>query len=133
MADVPVGDYYAHVRLWTAMLRTFIGWSDSQVVRWAAWCKDAAQDENDWFYHDPPEFYVASLLTPHELKNTIGDDKYFALESEVEGVLRRALLDAKSIQEIDWQPAKEQIETLLAQYGESLASVANQNKHRYQD
>lgn len=133
MVIVPVGDYEAHVRLWTIMLRTLIGWSDEQVARWAIWCKEASQDENDWFYHQPPEHYAAAVLTPSNIAKKLGSAKYYELEAAIQSVLQEALERAEMIEEINWHATKANIDAILAEYGESLSSVAAENSRRYLD
>lgn len=133
MVDAPVGDYDAHVRLWTGMLRTLIGWSKTQVARWAVQFKEDMADENSVFYCQPSEYYVACVLTPNRLGHKLGAARFSLLEADIQGVLQDVLESEKTIEGIDWQPAKEKINAILLEYGESLANIAQEHADRYLD
>lgn len=131
MAIVPVGDYAAHVGLWTEMLRTFVGWQHEQVLRWAERFKPAMEDENSWFYHEPPEFYVASMMSTNRLRSTLQAVRFRECEIEVQNILKNELESAATIEDIDWRSAKVEIDATLRKYGESLANVAAEIEDRY--
>ena len=122
-----------YVRLWTHMLRTFIGWSDHQVARWALRFEGDIADEYSVFYHEAAEWYVANTVLGTRLVRTVEPARFYVLIREIEGVLRDELVKAGNIDDIDWQPAREKINGLLGKYGESLENVAKERADQYRD
>jgi len=107
------------------MLFAFIGWTDDEVLRWAKRFKDDMADESSDFYHEPPEFYVADLLVP---KKFWGKHRGLEIAKRVELVLLRVLEKATiaAFDDIDWRPARDEIDRLLRAEGESLDVVAKE-------
>jgi hypothetical protein len=109
-----------YVRTWAKSLNAILNWPEAQTFEWAEKWWDGLNDPDSFIFHEPPTYYILSLVIPEQLKQ-----KFSSVELQL---LRGRLLD--SIQqkdsfcdrkpEFDWKLARQRIERVLAEYGEQL-------------
>ncbi len=119
-------EYY--LATWTAMFREILGWSAEETARWAArWTdqdgSDPLDDEDDIFYHETPQYWARSALIPDTLRDRLPGGAWLELWERVLEVFwdeHRGEFPPDT----DWQPYRERVERILADYGASLPTVA---------
>jgi hypothetical protein len=110
-----------YLTIWNEMLSALLGWSEEDVmhsVRRTGILQYLA-DPEDMFYHETPQYWATNQLIPSDLKERLsGAD----LQS-----LRNRSIDAfwddhhyEFPPGTDWQPFREKIERILAEYGSCL-------------
>ncbi len=110
-------EYY--METWKRLLGVFLGWSDLQVIEWAAWCVEYMGDPLDLLYHAPPHYWVRSLFVDQTVRNRLSHDGQLDLDSR----LVAAFDDEHRFDfplDTDWRPYKAKVEDILSEYGAHL-------------
>lgn len=115
--DTSLATYF--IETWKGMLRVFLGWSDRDVMRWAARFHEFMDNPDDIFYHESPQYWIKRLLIPEELRVRLTLHDLIRLE----GRILAAFNDEHHYYfplAIDWRPYRSKIDSILSEYGAHL-------------
>jgi len=116
-----------YIEDWVLSLQQLLGWDRMRSMTWATFYGLSIDDEDSNLFRNRSVFYVAFLLIPDSIKEglTEEDREYLArrLEFAILGLPDHAAI---SLAELDWEASIARVDAILAEYGESLASVRRQ-------
>lgn len=83
---------------------------------------------NDLFYHETPIHYIVPELVPRTLANKLHVYELMSLHGRIETTIYNGDSCCASRLDYDWHAAKERVERVLNEYGESLANVQQRGR-----
>jgi hypothetical protein len=120
------GEGKEYVRYWLVALEKLLGWDGPRVMAWAAQYESDLNDEDSLLYRELPTYDVSFLLVPNSVRAKRDDFELKSVASRLENAIWLPV-DAKvDPREYDWSAAIARINTVLAEYGESLETVRQQ-------
>jgi hypothetical protein len=109
-----------YVEFWLLALHELLGWDRRRAIPWIVHFEEELNAESTQLWREPPAFYIAFLLIPDAVKESLTPWDRVVLA----GRLERAVSQGAIWQDaIDWQQARQRIDSILAEYGESLERV----------
>ena len=57
-----------YLRFWSYALKGLAEWTDRDIEEFSKQFENEMNDEDDWFYHEDPLYYVVVALTPRILR-----------------------------------------------------------------
>jgi len=60
--------YHWVVQIWRFWLTHLLGWSENEVMKRAERWRTDILDDNSMFYHEGPEYWIADLFVPKEIR-----------------------------------------------------------------
>jgi len=126
MEKSPIVTFESYFDLWKRILPPLLGWDDPKVVRWAAQFGDEMADENSPIYHDGPFEYIALQLMKPTFMEELGAARFSQLVSQLKGTLIRSTKHAISAKDVDWQILKNDLNSMLGEFGYSLEDAAQE-------
>ncbi len=104
-----------YITVWKRMLNSILGWSEQEVLVWAAKYTEYLRDPDDIFYHEDPPYWAASALVPNQVDKVLSADQRSRLRSEILSVLpcKEHLI---SYLDVNWEQYKEKINMLITRY-----------------
>lgn len=115
-------DHY--LSAWKKVFHVFLGWSEADALKWAEWCDEFLEpDDNAMFYHEPPMYYVALGLVPKRLTMSLEGMELTRFGWRIQDLIEDGDEFCSCKPDFDWQAAKIRVEKLLNEYGESLENI----------
>jgi hypothetical protein len=125
-------DVAQYVKLWYAIFGEFLGWTRAEVIRWAEQYETEIKEDRFPFNHETPVYYVTPVLVPQSIRSKMHGFELIHFENRLESTIKGygEPLWAKP-DEYDWKAAKQRVESILNEYGESLANVAAEQRGQF--
>jgi hypothetical protein len=112
---------------WAQCLGTLLAWPEEQVYNWSMkWQHGLDGNDKGWFYHETAMHYVTPLLIPDSLSVRLDPRQLSDLDHCIEDAIRHPESCGGTIDDVktfDWHAAKERVEGVLNDYGETLRSI----------
>lgn len=107
---------------WQRVLREMLGWSEARVHEWAKQFEAGLNVEDPQFYEELPTYYLVDLLTPNSLQDRLKGMQWVRFKEEIEVAIWGWINAPSDLFEadFDFKAARERVEELLAEYGESI-------------
>ena len=112
--------YYAS---WVRILEEFLGWTETRVLKWAVQFETLLNNQNSLLYREHSPLYLTPLLVPASVKAKLNPYDLMVFRERLAGAIHADDLSCEFADEYDWKAAKERVDAVLAEYGESLAQV----------
>jgi hypothetical protein len=124
MADTPQNDREHYLQTWTHVLGIFLGWSEDEVMRWAdRYIEFMNETGMGIFYHETPIYYIVPELVPGALARKLDAHELMSLDARIETTIYNGDSCCDSRPDFDWHAARDRVERVLNEYGESLRNV----------
>lgn len=116
---------------WIECLRALLGWPQQQVYKWSEqWQRGLDGLDKGMFYHETPIWRITPLMIPDSLAARMNPTDLLRLEGRIEAAIRHPGSDVpygteaeETRENFDWSAAKQRVEAVLNEYGETLESV----------
>ncbi len=110
-----------YMAVWRRVLTDWLHWPDERIERWMRRYDEDLEDRGDGlFYHEEALWYVAPLLISDRLTQRLGSRESMRLEWRLQRVIGVGK-DVERNPAFDWDAARERVEAVLGEYGETLA------------
>lgn len=116
-------DAKAYYTSWVRILGEFLGWSETRVLKWSVQFETLLNNQNSLLYREHGPLYVTPLLVPASIKSKLNPYDLMVFRERLAGAIQADDLNCEFTEEYDWKAAKERVDAVLAEYGESLAQV----------
>jgi hypothetical protein len=115
---------------WVECLGALVGWPPEQVVKWSKkWQYGLDGLDDGLFYHEAPMYYITPLLIPPSLSARITALQRGKLCERLFVTIRHPCSytpygeEPENPETFDWQAAKQRVEAVVNEYGETLESI----------
>jgi hypothetical protein len=117
---------HKYVRYWIVALQKLLEWDSSRAMAWAARFQSELNDEDSLLYRELPMCEISFLLVPNSVRAKRDDFDLRSVASRLENAFWLPDYSEAELSKYDWNAAIARINTVLAEYGESLETVRQQ-------
>lgn len=109
-----------YVKTWILAMRDILNWPESRTLEWSErWLCDL-NDPDSMFYNRTPTYYLLPAIIPARLIKRLPSDQLPVLRQDILKTIEQGDTFCDRKPDFDWNLARQRIEALLAEYGESL-------------
>jgi hypothetical protein len=118
-----VGQLY--VRTWAVVLGNLLGWPPDRVERWARRHEAGLSGRDPWFTHRNELDYISYLFVPRSVRARVQGLDLLRFCWRIERAIMSQGSDVAG-SHYNWQIARDRINAILGEYGESLDRVISE-------
>lgn len=121
MNDDDRKEFEHYVETWVRALQVFARCPKSTVLEWARLFEYNVTP--GWFFHELPMYYVAEVIVPPRLESSLHVFDLIKLREQILDVIENGDPFCDEDPDFDWEAAKDRVERLLNEYGDSLSNL----------
>lgn len=110
-----------YVETWVRALQVFARRPKSTVLEWAR--RFEYDITPGLFFHELPMYYVAEVIVPPRLESSLHVFDLIKLREQILDVIENGDPFCDEDPDFDWEAAKDRVERLLNEYGDSLSNL----------
>jgi hypothetical protein len=125
----PAANKLFYITVWRRVLAEWLRWPEDRVQCWIMLYDDDLEDRgNSFFYHEDALWYVSRFLIPDRLGQCLGGYEAERLSWRLANAIGVGR-EAERNPAFDWDAARERVEAVLREYGETLAGPQDNIAH----
>jgi hypothetical protein len=104
-----------YLEFWEVVLGSLLGWTAEQVRDWG---KDKVQALSgpSIYHHEPPEYYIAYLFIPEQMRHRLACGSMLRLEERISSIITDAYRATRNLSDFDWDGIRRAIAEVIAAY-----------------